>query len=37
VTAAKLKALVAERLVPTNRITLVYVPAKKAASTTGDK
>ena len=37
VTTAKLKALVAERLVPANRITLVYVPAKKAASTTGDK
>jgi predicted Zn-dependent peptidase len=37
VTTAKLKAMVAERLVPANRITLVYVPAKKAASTTGDK
>jgi predicted Zn-dependent peptidase len=37
VTTAKLKAMVAERLVPTNRITLVYVPAKKSASTTGDK
>ena len=37
VTTAKLKAMIAERLVPTNRITLVYVPAKKSASTTGDK
>jgi predicted Zn-dependent peptidase len=37
VTVAKLKSLVAERLVPANRITLVYVPAKKSASTAGDK
>jgi zinc protease len=37
VTLAKLKAMVAQRLVPTNRVTLVYVPAKKAASTAGDK
>jgi predicted Zn-dependent peptidase len=37
VTTAKLKSLIAERLVPTNRVTLVYVPAKKAATTTGDK
>ena len=37
VTVAKLKSLVAERLVPANRITLVYVPAKKAASTAGDR
>ena len=37
VTLAKLKSLVAERLVPANRVTLVYVPAKKAASTAGDK
>ena len=36
VTVAKVKSLIAERLVPTNRVTLVYVPAKKAA-TTGDK
>ena len=36
VTTAKVKSLIAERLVPTNRVTLVYVPAKKAA-TTGDK
>lgn len=36
VTTAKLKSLVAERLVSNNRVTLVYVPAKKAA-TTGDK
>jgi predicted Zn-dependent peptidase len=37
VTTAKLKALIAERLVPANRTTLVYVPAKKAATTAGDK
>ena len=35
VTTAKLKAMVAERLIPQNRITLVYVPAKKSASTEG--
>ena len=32
----ELREWIAERLVPTNRVTLVYVPAKKAA-TTGDK
>ena len=37
VTTAKLKSMVAERLIPSNRITLVYVPAKKTTSTTGDK
>jgi predicted Zn-dependent peptidase len=36
VTPAKLQALIAERLVPQNRVTLVYVPAKKAA-TSGDR
>ena len=37
VTTEKLRSLVRERIVPTNRVTLVYVPAKKSASTTGDK
>jgi predicted Zn-dependent peptidase len=37
VTLAKMKSMIAERLVPTNRVTLVYVPAKKAASTAGDR
>jgi hypothetical protein len=37
VTTAKLKSMVADRLIPSNRITLVYVPAKKTTSTTGDK
>ena len=37
VTTDRLRALVRERLVPTNRVTLVYVPAKKAASTTGNR
>ncbi|MFL5468131.1 MAG: M16 family metallopeptidase, partial [Gemmatimonadaceae bacterium] len=32
VTLADLNALARERLVPTNRVILVYVPAKKAAS-----
>jgi zinc protease len=37
VTTARLKTLIAERLIPTNRVTLVFVPAKKAPTTTGDK
>jgi zinc protease len=37
VTTAQLKSLIAERLVPQNRITLVYVPAKKTTATTGDR
>ena len=37
VTTDRLRALVRERMVPNNRVTLVYVPAKKAATTTGDK
>jgi zinc protease len=34
VTVAQLRALVKERLVPSNRVTLVYVPAKKSATGT---
>jgi len=30
VTVTQLRALAAERLVPTNRVTFVYVPAKTA-------
>jgi zinc protease len=38
VTVPQLKALIAERLVPNNRVRLVYVPAPKpAAATGGDK
>jgi len=37
VTLARMKSMIAERLVPNNRVTLVYVPAKKAASTAGDR
>ena len=38
VTVAQLKALIAERLIPKNRVRLVYVPAPKpAAATGGDK
>jgi zinc protease len=37
VTVPQLKALIAERLIPTNRARLVYVPAKKPAATGGDK
>ena len=29
--------MIAERLIPSNRITLVYVPAKKTTPTTGDR
>ena len=32
VTVAQLRALAAERLVPTNRVRLVYVPAPKSAA-----
>jgi predicted Zn-dependent peptidase len=32
VTVAQLRALAAERLVPTNRVTLVYVPTKAPAA-----
>jgi predicted Zn-dependent peptidase len=35
VTAAQVRALAAERLVPNNRATLVYVPAKDAAKADG--
>jgi predicted Zn-dependent peptidase len=35
VTVPQLKAIAAERLVPNNRVTLVYVPAKKAATNGG--
>ena len=35
VTVAQLKKLVASHLIPTNRVTLVYVPAKKPAAATG--
>ena len=33
VSVARLRSLAAQRMVPTNRVTLVYVPAKKAPST----
>jgi predicted Zn-dependent peptidase len=36
VTVPQLKALIAERLVPTNRARLVYLPAKKPAAAGGD-
>src|SRR5688572_183850 len=35
VTPAQLRSMVSQRFVPANRITLVYVPAKKAATATG--
>jgi predicted Zn-dependent peptidase len=35
VTVPQLKALAAERIVPNNRVTLVYVPVKKAATNGG--
>ena len=35
VTVPQLKALTAQRIVPNNRVTLVYVPAKKAAANGG--
>lgn len=35
VTVAQLKSITAERIVPNNRVTLVYVPAKKAATNGG--
>ncbi len=37
VTVPQVKALIAERLVPANRVRLVYVPAKKPAASGGDK
>lgn len=37
VTLSGLKAMIKERLIPQNRITLVYVPAKKSASNAGDR
>ena len=37
VTLTRLKAMIKERFVPQNRITLVYVPAKKSAANAGDK
>lgn len=33
VTVSRLRALAAERMVPSNRVTLVYVPARKPSST----
>src|SRR5688572_22949773 len=36
VTTSQLRSLVTQRFVPSNRVTLVYVPAKKSTPTTGD-